>query len=531
MGDYFDWWWGGGTWYDRKQQEQLASLSASHARATSRLQSRLREESQRSQDLATRLTKLENAVIASIELEDLRGVMDSFSDAAATRQYARNVLARIPALGRVPSTENPQVPPDVPDYWLHPAVRAVDAGLRGDAASERTTADEARRRDPARTAQFLAAVAILRGTAVADDDLATLWPTSRHVSRYQRSLWVAVANGGLGEEARTSLVNALVWALGQGADAEPAENDTMRLLRVSRLRSPSAEPPLDEVVVTALLGRKRPTDPVAAADALVELREKVEAALAGADASAATGEVPEGVADLLAQVVSAGAPAEEPLVERIIELRSAIEAIGATTEIATPSMLDDASLDLVELLRGDLGDGADPGARAVAVRVLREAIERVGTGLAEKAAQPIQDSAEVRTGAGLRVEVTSLGPVDSAWQQRLAERMRSQAPSAGTTIGLMAGGGLVALLGIVLGIVSSPGWLVLVAGGGAVAAYAYWQRAREQRESQARAAKLIADAQEAITKRASDLAGEIALARGRQIAAPDELARLRTALN
>ncbi|WP_420112136.1 hypothetical protein [Pseudactinotalea sp.] len=530
MGDYFDWWWGGGSWYDRKQQEQMASLHATQTRATSRLRSKLREEAKRSQDLATRLSKLEDAVIASIELEDLRGMMDNFSDAAATRQYARDVLARIPALGRVASTQNPQVPPDVPDYWLHPAVRAVAAGLDGDAATERTAADEARRRDPARTAQFFAAVAILRGTAVADDDLATLWPTSRQVSQYQRSLWLAVAGGGLGEEARTSLVNALTWAVGRDADVEPAEDDALRLVRVAQRSSSPPQVPLDEVVVSAMLGRRKPTDPAGAAEALSTLREAVAAAMAGADTTSTTGEVPDGVADLLAQVVSAGAPAEEPLVARIIELRGALAAIGATTAIATPSMLDDASLDVVELLRADLGPGADPGAKAVAVRALAEPIDRVAAGLADVAAQELPDGADVRVGSGVTVAVTSLGPVDTDWRRRLAERMKAQMPSSGPNVGQMVGGGVAAILGIVLGIVAAPGWFVLAVAGGALAGYGYWQLNRARRDAEQRMSTAVADADAAISARASELAGAIAISRGRQAAVPDELAQVRAAL-
>lgn len=530
MGDYFDWWIGGGTWYDRKQQEQIASLHATQARASSRLRKELRQEAQRSQDLATRLTKLEDALIASIELEDLRGVMDTFSDAAATRQYARDVLARIPSLGRVASTQNPQVPPDVPDYWLHPAVRAVDAALDGDSAGERSSADEARRRDPARTAQFFAAVAILRGTPVADDDLATLWPTSRQVSQYQRSLWLAVAGGGLGEEARTSLVNALEWALQQAPGAEPSEGDALRMVRVTMRSSRAPEVPLDDVVVQALIGRRMPTDSEAAAAALEVLRERVETGLAGEGAAATSGEVPDGVADLLAQVVSSGAPAEEPLVARIIELRSALAAIGATTAIATPAMLDDTALDVVELLRADLADSADPGARAVAIRVLREPIERVANALAEKASEQLQDSAEFRAPGGVTVALTSLGPVDSAWRTRLSERVAAQAPSRSGPIGQLVAGGVVTVLGVVLGIVAAPGWFVLAAAGAALAGYGYWKWRTIGNEVAQRTAKSLATADAEITKRASELAGSIAIARGRQAAAPEELARVRTAL-
>lgn len=532
MGDYFDWWIGGGTWYDRKQQQALDALQASQARTSSRLRSQLREEARRSQDLETRLNKLEDAVIASIELEDLRGVMENFSDAVATRQYARDVLARIPALGRVASQQSPQVPPDVPDYWLHPAVRSVDAGLRGDSDGERGHADEARRRDPVRTAQFLAAVAILRRTAVSDDDLATLWPAGRQVSRYQRSLWLAVANGGLGEDARDSLVHALRWALGQGSHNEGPEpaNDPLRLVRAVQ-SGPAHEPtPLEDLVVDELIGVRAPSTPQAAAEALETLRGRVETALAGARSTTAADEVPEGVADLLAQVVSAGAPAEEPLVARIIELRQAIAAIGANTSIATPGLLDDESLDVVELLRADLADGSDPGAHGVAVRVLREQIERVGARLVDAAAQQQQDAATLRVAGGVTVELTSLGPTDARWREHVVARVRHQVPSNGGAIGKLVSSGVLAVLGVVLGVAFSPGWYVLLVAGGALAGYGYWEMRRNTAEAQRRTAAALEQADEQIGKRSSELAGEIALARERQLGAPEELRRIRAAL-
>lgn len=528
MGDYFDWWIGGGTWYDRRQQEQIASLSATHARSSSRLRRELREESRRSQDLATRLGKLEEAVIASIELEDLRGVMENFSDAVATRRYARDVLARIPALGRVPSSQRPDVPPDVPDYWLHPAVRSVEAAMSGDAATERTAADEARRRDPVRTAQFLAAVAILRRTEVADDDLATLWPTSRQVSRYQRSLWLAVAEGGLGEEARTSLVQALRWALGRAPEAAPEQEDAMRLIRVTSSAATYHETPLQDLVLSALLGRRWPTDPASAGEALEHLREGVEQSLAEPPASEVADEVPDGVADLLAKVVSAGAPAEEPLVTRIVELRQAIAAIGATTEIATPGLLDEESLDVLELLRADLAEGTSPGARVVAAQVLREPIEKLAARLAEKAAEPLPDEAKIRA-AGVSVNLTSLGPIETDWRAQVTARLQEQAPGPGPALGKIVGGGAVAVLGVALAIIFSPGWYVLALAGAGLAGYGYLELRRGRAELERRTTTALADADAAISAKSAELAGQIALARGRQAAAPDEVARIAAA--
>src|SRR5690606_13738634 len=261
MGDYFDWWWKGGSWYDLQQREQIEALSLSQSRAAARLRSELRQEAKRSEDLATRLSRLEDAVVAIVELEDLRGVLDTFSDAVATRRYARDVLAHVPPLGRVPSSTSPTPPPDVPGYWLHPAVRSVDAALHGDAATQAAASAEARRRDPVRTAQFLAAVAILTRSDVADDDLATLFPTSRRVSTYQRALWLAVAEGGLGEEARRGLAQAIAWVLAQET-TQPAqpEGDLVQV----RMPGPRVTPDdLDEVVTSHLLGRRtpRPTPP------------------------------------------------------------------------------------------------------------------------------------------------------------------------------------------------------------------------------------------------------------------------------
>lgn len=529
MGDYFDWWWGGGSWYDLKQRDQLDALSASHARTTSMLHSKLREETRRSQDLSTRLARLEDAVVAIVELEDLRGVMETFSDAVSTRRYARDVLARIPALGRVPGSREPEVPPDVPDYWLHPAVRAVDARLRGDAATEQEAANEARRRNPARTAQFLAAVAILMGTTVAEDDLATLWPTSRQVSTYQRSLWLAVANGALGEEARSGLIGALRWVLSR-PDAEPEADDALRTVQVRMASTHRGPTEPEEIVTDGLLRRRLPDEAGSAAIALADLRQRVQAALEASPAQPQSQAAPEGVADLLAQVVSSGAPGEEPLVARLVEIRQTLAAIGASTSIAAPALLDEESLDVVELLRADLGEGADPGAHAVAVAALAEPIEKVATRLAEIAAQPRADGGEVRVAGGVTVRYSSAGPVDGGWRAQVAERVAQRTADTTGLIGHVGAGAALAVVGVVLAIVASPGWVVLTAVGLVWGGVAWWRRQRALAERARYIASQVAAAERTVAEKSAALAGDLAATRERQESAPQELQAIRAAL-
>lgn len=529
MGEYFDWWFKGGSWYDLQQQDELASLHASHARATSRLSSKLREEAKRSQDLSTRLSRLEDAVVAMVELEDLRGVMDNFSDAAATRRYARDVLAHIPALGRVPSTSTPEPPPDVPGYWLHPAVRAVDARMRGDQAAEVAAADEARRRDAARTAQFLAAVAILMGSAVAEDDLATLWPTSREVSPYQRALWLAVAAGGLGADARAGLTSALTWVLTRPEDGEPELGDPLRLVQVRMPSASRRSDSLEDVVMSAFLARRDPRDPPTAAEALADLSVRVTSALEAGRALREQGEVPDGVADLLAQVVSAGAPEEEPLVQRIIAIRQALAAIGASTSIAAPALLDDEALDVLELVRGDLAEGADPGARAVAVMALREPIERVAEQLGQLARQPISERTEVRLVGGITVTVAPSGPEETSWRDRIAERVAGGVSPLSGHLGQLIGGGVLALLGLVLGVAANPGWLLLLLPGLGIAGYGFWQVRTDRADLERRVTAAVTDAERTIAERTHVLTGELVAMQQRQGRVPEQIREIETA--
>lgn len=529
MGDYFDWWWKGGSWYDLQQREQIEALSLSQSRAAARLRSELRQEAKRSEDLATRLSRLEDAVVAIVELEDLRGVLDTFSDAVATRRYARDVLAQIPALGRVPSSTSPTPPPDVPGYWLHPAVRSVDAALHGDAATQAAASAEARRRDPVRTAQFLAAVAILTRSDVADDDLATLFPTSRRVSTYQRALWLAVAEGGLGEEARRGLAQAIAWVLAQET-TQPAqpEGDLVQV----RMPGPRVTPDdLDEVVTSHLLGRRTPpADTASATEALADLRALVAAAAAAGRTLPAAGEVPDGVADLLAQVVSAGAPGEEPVVERIIEIRQALAAIGASTSIAAPALLDEDELDVVDLLRADLSADGSPGARAVAVAALQGPIEAVADRLAALAQQPLPDGERVRVAGGISVDITSAGPVDGGWRARLADRVAAMHPTEPYLGSRMIGGGVVAVLALVLGVTSGPGWLLLLVPALGMAGHAawQWQSSRERRESAVRHA--LTQAEATIADRTARLAGDLVSLRQRVDRVPADLHEVRTTL-
>src|SRR5690606_24005502 len=273
-----------------------------------------------------------------------------------------------------------------------------------------------------------------------------------------------------------------------------------------------------------------PADTASATEALADLRALVAAAAAAGRTLPAAGEVPDGVADLLAQVVSAGAPGEEPVVERIIEIRQALAAIGASTSIAAPALLDEDELDVVDLLRADLSADGSPGARAVAVAALQGPIETVADRLAALAQQPLPDGERVRVAGGISVDITSGGPVGGGWRARLADRVAAMHPTEPYLGSRMIGGGVVAVLALVLGVTSGPGWLLVLVPALGMAGHAawQWQSSRERRESAVRHA--LTQAEATIADRTARLAGDLVSLRQRVDRVPADLHEVRTTL-
>lgn len=283
-------------------------------------------------------------------------------------------------------------------------------------------------------------------------------------------------------------------------------------------------------MTSGLLARRSPSDAVDAAAALEDLRTRVDAGLAAARIDPDHREVPAGVADLLAQVVSAGAPDEEPLVARIVEIRTALAAVGASTSIAAPALLDEQALDVVELVRSDLGEAAAPGARAVAIGALRQEILELAEQYAERAAQPLPDGAELRLAGGITVAVTSAGAADAGWRDRLQQRVVRAGPDTRPAVTRAIVGGVIAVLGLVLGIVAAPGWLVLLVPGLGLAGQGWWERRAREQESAERVASTLAKADAAVRERTQQLGGSLIAAQERQRRPPADLATIRSLL-
>ncbi|MFV0252276.1 MAG: hypothetical protein ACK5H2_02960 [Beutenbergiaceae bacterium] len=491
----------GGDSFDRRQQREMQALAASQARTAAALRNKLNEARSRSDSLKARVVRLEAAVIALAQLEDLRAVIENASDAASTRRYARDVLAQIPALGRVASTHTVQVPPDLPDYWLHPAVRSLQSALADDDELRREHANEARQRDPVRSGLFFAAVGMLRGVAVADDDLAPLWPTSDRMSRFQRQIWRAAANGHLGVTARASLVSGLRWVV-------------------------SEEPALGEVARQLDLGSPRGNDEESAMVALTRLRELIGEITelgpteVGSDESAVLADIPE----LLADVINAGAPSEEQMISQIAEIRDALSAVGASSRLTGSATMDEESLSVSTTLLQDLANGDEPGLRWVAVSVYRDSIMAYARELATRAQRSPASSGSVRLFRGVSVDVNADGALNNTWQAQIPAVLAREAPNPGRP--WFIAGGVTVLISLLLSIVHSPVWLVLTAIGLGAAAYGWYQRHTETQALEGRTQRQLTAAGETIATSAQKFAADSAAAVRRQSAVPEEVAAI-----
>ncbi|TDE97609.1 hypothetical protein EXU48_05385 [Occultella glacieicola] len=514
MGDLFAWWLGGGDWYDLEQRRRISDLEASHHASQSSMR---RQMHRATTDLATRVNQLESALVAVVELEDTRERLTEHADAAATRRFAREVVAALPALGRADGAGQVTAvpPPDVPGYWLHPASRALAAELepavlQGSADPEALLA-EARRRDTFQTNQTIVCLAAMTGRPErAHRLLPELYPAGDQVTDDELVIWRAVATGRFGEDARAGLVDAL-----------------RRVVQV--------DGPLTAEIERLALGGRRDTG-VPAVDAGVGL-EKLHAWVSSIVTAPVTGtpgeskSADDALADQLALLITRGAPGEEGILRRMVQIRGALAAIGVSDGPALPPTPDHTAVGSVrETVLGDLdprpsgprwrfqmlgGDGRedvtppDPEHRLVALRVVAPAVAQLADRLVEKARTPPAQTDRVRLGRGVEVTLTPTGPTSSTWQKQVVSTPPLPAWRRPTAIGL----GVAAVLLGLLSIQAGPGIIVI----GAIAAIAagvifYRDRsetARSQAEAQSqrqRAERTIADAQERLHKSVEDSA-------------------------
>lgn len=439
----------------REAEETISALQVSQARERRRLSDQLRKQSG---DLQQQIDRLREAFLAFVELEDVRGELSQHADAAAARRYAREVVAAFAVGGQPYGVLEPV---DVPGYWLPAAARvivAASAGRTGDAERELA---EARLRDPARTAFLVVLLeAVRQEPRWAPELLAQALPADAQVTRAQRLVWTAVADGRLGEPAREQLAavlaplvahvdeDAVVAHLGSGgggADALPVEVAAARLRR------------------------------------LVTLLDRRE------EASGEQSEDP--LSDCLRDLVDEGAPHEAEILER---MQAARARMGGLAAAPTATSWDEPVGEAAALLLGDLGSSAHPGRHDLAVRVLRPVLERVADRLHADAQVTAPTTSELAL-PSKPVTITLEG-VDDGW--RTAEHDHAYARQVVLPWRRPAaiGAAVVALLGFVL--IAVSGGFVLLGIAGLVAAVALGYQdflARKNRDDRAAASVRFAE--------------------------------------
>jgi hypothetical protein len=461
-------------WADRRQNRQLRDLNDSLSRArseTSGLRSKLRQVTG---SLETRLDKLASAFDAFVELSDLRVELVAFADAVKARRYAAAVLSA----SRLGESSVP-APPDVPGYWLGPAVQALQAMASGAEASAHTTEALERERDRAALFFCLTMPALGRGEAAAEwlEDAFGTVEAETHVTTAQRRLWVVAAHGGFGPAGRDIVIRRLRAAVpnplpGGWLDAIAPASGGAALLT----EAPAAAEQLGAAdrltqLRTACQRWAAPNDTVQPGDA-----ERLD------DAALQDGAAD--VRELLGLLVSEGSPPERELISRAQELRQIIAPEGKTTA-PNPS----TGKAFRQLVRSDLA-GKDAVLSGLAFRSAAPAIDAAARALAAKASEPPVQEFTTRIGPD-NITLRPAGPTPEsmgAAERRISGSIRVEKGSRAAAYALLGAGVLFLLLGFakwgsaVLG-------LVLAVAGGIQLVY----RIRADREAAEYAATRISD--------------------------------------
>ena len=146
----------------------------------------------------------------------------------------------------------------VPDEWLTAAVDGLVALLGSDQAGARTRFTEAISHDGPRAATFCLLVLALGG----DGDLANMgWldsafprmPLDQPVTRAQRAVWMAAAEGAYGEVGRALVRSRTSSLVGRLDDAQQGEELSLWRAAVAELPLPVAAPRLPEAAALSAL--------------------------------------------------------------------------------------------------------------------------------------------------------------------------------------------------------------------------------------------------------------------------------------
>lgn len=524
MGEFLEWWLTGGDWYDWRQKQRIDDLAAGHEIEQSRLSSKLRAATTQSENLGQRIDRLERAVGAIIQLEDTRGDLTAFAGAAAARRYARDVVSTLRGIGHEYDGRAIDVPPDVPGYWLHPAVVGLDASLAGRSGEAEEAFAQAARRDPTSTAIFRACVDAVREWPARTPSLSQVWPSGRAWSADQRAMWLGVADGryvqAVEDELAAVIGRSLQVARTDG-DAGVAVGDDLRPRLVAALLArPDAEMP-----------------PLAAARLLARLRAMVDEIVGGAEAGAPGGlsagpadpplpPADDPLAELLARVVSRGAPEEQPVIERMMAMWSVLGELGVVAPEVTEQPTDVPAGDVADLLVADLWGENDRSARRFAARVAAEPIARMAESLTEQAKRPVATETAVDLARGVRVTVTAKGATGTSWKGHIAGN--NAQPETRSTGMIVAVG--VALLGAVLGLAVHPGWSVLTVAALIVAIALYASARRDRLGAQREAGERANTAQRRIDEASRQVASAQREAEAGAAGAERDLGAIRLAL-
>jgi hypothetical protein len=341
-------------------------------------------------------------------------------------------------------------------------------------------AAEASSRDEARTALFLTlALAVAGRDAEAAPWLArTLPPLASTVTRVQRRLWTACAEGVFGEMGRSHVERRLAeFVEGLPAETAAAEGRAWHEKISSAVgRGETSWMP------RTLQGEAALTEPPADAARLTRLRARIEEALPAAEPAIRTAgdAAPAEFAALLATLVDEGSPDEASLIARARELRQIIENGAAVP----PKAWDAPEGETLALLRGDMFDEGTPALRLLALRAGRRWITEAAGDLAEKASRPFPARVRVRVG-GWYLSIGPEGPESTAELEAGVDAEYATSPVAGWAGLALAGAGV---LLVVLTIVVGLGGLAILPGVVAVAGAVLWVQRRLGRRAAAEAA-------------------------------------------
>lgn len=437
-------------------------------------------------NLDARVTALTGAFLSFVELDSIREQLSHFPEHARARRWAANALQEL-VDGALPEPH-----PDVPGYWIIPAVSA----LLPDGTVDDALVAQAMKRDEEATRLFLVAAraALGRGSAVAHQ-LPELMVTADGVwSPEQLMLWASALRGAFGDDALPALMPLVDEELAKADDKDWRDwlisrsgmVDIVPGIRwlTEKLEAVTPRPQEDEQTAWR---RPRPVgapdflSPDGRADEQVEVGEEVLEAVDLADAWPDTREL---LISLAERLIALGASDERALLERAEELRSelnpaklspqaakqeedeeppAVEPLAAVAAVRSTALDEHASPRDSRLLR-----------RAVAKQFQSFALELSTVGTPEKPS--------VQVVGHNTVKATPNGIDRAALQEaeRSIERDTAPPPDAALAMPLLIGGAVAVILGVALAL--SSGWWLLVSIGGGIAIYMGWLRRAEAQE-------------------------------------------------